>query len=745
MELFYLGLVALLFVLAVFDLFVGVSNDAVNFLSSAVGARAAKLRTVIIIAAVGVFCGAAMSNGMMEIARHGIFHPALFSFRELMCVFLAVMVTDIVLLDLFNTLGLPTSTTVSMVFELLGATFALALVKIAADTTGALSLSALMNTEKALSVIMAIFVSVAIAFVFGALVQWLSRLLFSFHLEKASHWKLGLFGGLCATAIVWFMLIKGAKDLTFMSPEMKAAIAANTWTIVASCAVGLSLLMWLLSRLGAGVLRCVVLLGTFALAMAFAGNDLVNFIGVPLAGFSAYTDFAANGGGDASGYFMGSLDSAARTPAVFLIGAGCIMVYSLMTSKKAQGVVRTSVDLARQAGGDEMFGSSRLARSLVRYTTGIGSSIADMVPQGIRQWTERRFDTTDARTPDGAAFDMLRAAVNLVMASLLVALGTSLKLPLSTTYVAFMVAMGSSLADRAWGRDSAVYRITGVLSVVGGWFLTAGAAFTLCFGVALAMRYGGMPVMALLAAAAVAVLIRSNMRYRKKQQESADALFDSLVAAEDKAEVRRLLSRHIAHHLVGFLGYAARTWRQTAEGLATEDLAALRQAEREAAQMKDTLKKVRHKEMVGLQRMDRNLAVEKSTWFHLVSNSVQQMNYCLRRIAEPSRDHVDNHFRPLPAECAAELRSLGDDLALVLRRAREMAGSGDYTPAEDARAECDRLKARLSEARRRQQLRMQDDTEGMKIHYVYLGMLQETQELVSALRHLLRAAKRFNE
>lgn len=745
MDILYLGFVALLFVLAVFDLFVGVSNDAVNFLSSAVGARAAKLRTVIIIAAIGVFAGASMSNGMMEIARHGIFHPSLFAFSELMCIFMAVMVTDIVLLDLFNSLGLPTSTTVSMVFELLGATFALSIVKLAADPTGLLSLSSLMNTEKALSVIMAIFVSVAIAFVFGALVQWLSRLLFSFRIDKAPHWKLGLFGGLAATAIIWFMLIKGTRDLTFMSAEMKSAIASNAWAIVGVCGVALSLLMWLLSRLGVGVLRVVVLLGTFALAMAFAGNDLVNFIGVPLAGFASWVDYSAMGQGDASGYMMTALEGPARTPALFLIAAGAVMVYSLITSKKAQGVVKTSVDLARQAGGDEMFGSSRLARSIVRYSTALGSDIAAGLPAGVKAWASRRFDTTSAEVPQGAAFDMLRAAVNLVMASLLVALGTSLKLPLSTTYVAFMVAMGSSLADKAWGRDTAVYRITGVISVIGGWFLTAGAAFTLCFLVALAMHYGGMIAMVALVAAALFILIRSNIRYRRKQAESSDVLFDSLTSAEDPERIRLLLSRHIAHHLVGFLDYTALTWQRIAQGLATEDLSSLRQAEREAAAMKDTLKKVRHKEMLGLQRMDRDVAVEKSTWFHLISNSVQQINYCLRRMAEPAREHVDNHFTPLPEECAAETERIGEALATVLRRAREIAGSGDYTPVDEVRAECDRIKTMLSDARRRQQVRMQDDKEHLKIHYVYLGLLQETQELVSALRHLLRAGKRFDE
>ena len=477
----FLGIVVFLFLLAIFDLVVGVSNDAVNFMNSAIGAKAASFKTIIAIAAFGIFIGATLSNGMMEIARHGIFRPEQFYFQELMCIFLAVMVTDVVLLDIFNSLGMPTSTTVSMVFELLGGTFVLALIKIAGDETGMLGFADLLNTEKALSVILGIFLSVAVAFFFGTLVQYLSRLLFTFNYTKKLKYTIGLFGGIAVTAIIYFMLIKGLKDSAFMTTENKHWIQENTLMLVSCSFVFFTILMQILHWCKINVFKVVVMLGTFALAMAFAGNDLVNFIGVPLAGFSAYTDFMANGNGEPMGYLMNSLNGPAKTPFLFLFLAGVIMVYALITSKKAQNVVKTSVDLSRQDEGDEMFGSSAVARSIVRSTMSASESIAKILPDNLKRWADSRFNKDVMIMENGAAFDLIRASVNLVLAGLLIALGTSLKLPLSTTYVTFMVAMGSSLADRAWSRDSAVYRITGVLSVIGGWFITAGAAFTICF------------------------------------------------------------------------------------------------------------------------------------------------------------------------------------------------------------------------------------------------------------------------
>ncbi len=745
METIYLCFVVFLFVLAVFDLSVGVSNDAVNFLNSAVGAKAAKFRTVIIIAAVGIFCGAAMSNGMMEIARHGIFRPEQFYLNELMCIFLTVMVTDIVLLDIFNSLGMPTSTTVSLVFELLGATFALAIFKLVGDETGLLSMANLLNTEKALSVIMGIFVSVAIAFFFGTLVQFISRILFKFNYKPGLSWKIGIFGGIAATAIIYFMLIKGIKDLTIMSPELKTYINENTLTIVGGCFVFFTILMQILHFCKVNVFKVVVLMGTFALAMAFAGNDLVNFIGVPLAGYASYLDWMANGAGDPGAFLMGSLNGPAKTEFIFLFVAGIIMVISLLTSKKAHNVIKTSVDLARQDAGDEMFGSSRMARTLVRTSTTTINGVLSIIPSGVKRWVNSRFDQDNIILENGAAFDLVRASVNLVLAGLLIAVGTSLKLPLSTTYVTFMVAMGTSLADRAWSRESAVFRITGVISVIGGWFITAGAAFILAFFVVLIMYYGGTIGTIAMIILGLALLVRSHIKYSKKKEaeKAEDDLFQRILASQDKQETRLLLNEHVAKSQVEYVGYAGETYLKITDAFINEDYKTLHKASVSLKNRKVELKKIRRKEMLCLRRIDKDLAIEKNTWFHLASNSTRQMIYCLRRIVDPCEEHVDNHFSPITQEQVKEFIPLRDTLIYLMNRSKQVIADGNYEEVDALRSEYDKLKEVLSRTRKLQMNRMQDEKDNLAASYVYLNMIQESQELVSALRHLLRAARSF--
>ena len=415
METFYLFLVIFLFVLAIVDLSVGVSNDAVNFLNSAIGARAASFKVIIAIAAVGVFVGAALSNGMMDIARHGIYQPQHFYFSEIMCILAAVMLTDVVLLDIFNSLGMPTSTTVSMVFELVGGTVAIALVKIA-SSSGALQLGDLLNTEKAFTVILGIFLSVAIAFFFGVIVQYLSRILFSFNYKKSSKYFIGLFGGLAATSIIYFMLIKGLKTSSFMTGEFKDMVYANTGMIVLGCMVFFTILMQVLHWLKVNVFKVVILMGTFALALAFAGNDLVNFIGVPLAGYSSYMDLMAQGGTTTTDTFlMTSLLGPAQTPWYFLVGSGIVMVIALATSKKAQNVVKTSLDLSRQSDGEESFGTSPVARVLVRNCSNISATILSIVPTPVKNWIDSRFNQSEMIMDDKASFDLVRASVNVVL------------------------------------------------------------------------------------------------------------------------------------------------------------------------------------------------------------------------------------------------------------------------------------------------------------------------------------------
>ena len=523
MEWMYLGMVIFLFILAAFDLFVGVSNDAVNFLNSAIGSKAAKFRTLVVIASVGVFFGCVLSNGMMDIARHGIFTPQYFSFRDVMYIYLAVMVTDIVLLDIFNSFGMPTSTTVSMVFELLGASFAFVMIKMAGDGS-VLGLGDYLNTSKALEVILGIFMSVPIAFVFGSLIQWIVRNVFTFSIDRNLKWKIGIYGGVALTAIIYFMLFKGLKDLSFMSADVKAFLNTHILLILGCIFAVSTVMMQVLYWCKVNVFRVVVLCGTFALATAFAGNDLVNFIGVPLAGYSSFLDFTNNGMGAApDSFMMASLAESAKTPILFLIAAGAIMVFSLATSKKARKVVQTEVGLSRKNEGDEMFGSSKVARSLVRFSNSVAGVVLHYTPSSVRHFVNSRFQVPENYDDNGAAYDLCRASVNLCVASLLIALGTSLKLPLSTTFVTFMVAMGSSLADRAWSRESAVFRITGVLTVIGGWFITAGVAFTACFAVAMAMRFGGVVAVVVIVAAGIYSIVHSQQRFAKKNVRRAKA------------------------------------------------------------------------------------------------------------------------------------------------------------------------------------------------------------------------------
>ena len=732
--------------LAIFDLLVGVSNDAVNFMNSAVGAKVARYRTIIIVAAVGVFAGAILSNGMMDIGRHGIFQPANFSFYEIMCILLAVMVTDVVLLDVFNTLGLPTSTTVSMVFELLGGTFILAILKIIGDETGLLSLGDMMNTEKALSVIMGIFLSVAIAFIAGTLVQYISRIIFSFNYKKHLSWTIGIFGGISVTSLSYFVLIKGLKSAPFMSAESLAWIDQNTTLLVAGCFVFFTLLMQILHWCKVNVFRIIVLLGTFALALAFAGNDLVNFIGVPLAGFSAYTDYVANSNGAGiHDFMMSSLMSSAKTPSIFLLASGIIMVYALATSKKAKNVIKTSVDLARQEEGDEMFGSSALARTIVRRATTINEFMVKVIPVGMRRWIDSRFNKDEVILENGAAFDMVRAAVNLVLSGLLIIIGTTMKLPLSTTYVTFIVAMGSSLADRAWGRESAVYRITGMLSVIGGWFITAFVAFTICALVTAIMFYTSFVGMFIFICVAVFLLVRSNIKYSKKEKaEQQDDTFKRMMASKDKAEVLSLLRLHVKETLTDYINYTEQAYMQVTDGFINEDLKQLKKVMSSTDDQKKMLKKRRRKEILGLRRIPIPIAIEKNTWFHLGSNSCEQMLYCLKRICEPCKEHVDNNFNPISKDCIAEFLPIREELCQLMDRTQTVIENNNYAEADDILVKGDALKNKISALRKQQMNRMQEaDSTSLKASMVYLNILQESQELVSIWRHLLRASRFF--
>ena len=744
METIYIVIVAFLLILAVFDLFVGVSNDAVNFLQSAIGAKAARFRTVLIVASVGVAVGAMMSAGMMDVARHGIMHPVNYSFHEVMVVFLAVMVTDVIILDVFNTLGLPTSTTVSLVFDLLGGTFILALVKMAGDPT--LALSDLLNSDKALSVIVAIFVSVAIAFVCGVLVQWLSRIIFTFRTKNHKVAE-SVFGGISFAILAYFVFIKGLSKSPVFATDAKVWIDANTTMLLGAVFAAATLLSYLLLLMRVSVFRLVVLMGTFALAMAFAGNDLVNFIGVPLAGLSSYQDWVSHGAGSVDTFMMGSLMESAKSPFLYLMIAGGIMIFAMATSKKAQNVVKTSVDLSRQDESDEMFGTSRAARSIVRATQECGQFLVRYLPKGMMQRIDSRFNKEEVVLKDGAAFDMVRAAVNLVLASVLIVIGTNFKLPLSTTYVTFMVAMGTSLADRAWSRESAVFRVTGVLSVIGGWFVTAGVAFATCALVCLTIYFGGFIAMFAFMALAVFLLIRSNIQYARKAKKASpeDASFKLMMRSRDPEIVWDVLCKHVSRTQSGTCEFALDQYNDIVESFSDQNLRGLRRVHRALNDKLDELTKIRRREFLALRRSPTQISLERNTWFHLGFNSNQQYIYCLKRMLDPAKEHVDNNFTPLPQSYRDEFEPMRQRINDLMKTTAQMLDTRRFDRYRETMLEADSCKNTLSVYRKRHIDRMQRSTNSAeyKVSLIYLNILQESQELLSIMRHQLRAGKKL--
>ena len=749
METIYLCIVIFLLCLAVFDLFVGVSNDAVNFLQSAVGARVAAFRTVLIIASVGVVLGAVLSSGMMDVARHGIMMPDRYSFHEVMTIFLAVMVTDVIVLDVFNTLGMPTSTTVSLVFELLGGTAMLAMLKVMADPD--LDYGMLLNSSKALQVIIAIFVSVAISFVVGMVVMWISRVVFTFNYGKHSRYSIAIFGGIAFTALSYFIFLKGVGKSPYLSDGVRDYIDTNTNMLLVLTFIASTIVMEVLHLMKVNIFRFTVLMGTFALAMAFAGNDLVNFIGVPLAGLDSYQDYVANGHGvGIDGFMMSSLMESAKTPPFYLLAAGTIMIVAMATSKKAQNVIKTSVDLARQDEGDEMFGSSRAARAIVRFCQSMIEMVVAIFPVGLRKWITRRFNANDVELKDDkAAFDVVRAAVNLVIASMLITFGTNHRLPLSTTYVTFMVAMGTSLADRAWSRESAVFRITGVLSVIGGWFLTAGVAFLACALVCLCMWYGGIAVQVAFIVLVIFLLIRSNRQYKRKQETTKkdDDNFRLMMRTRDPELVWEMLRNHVRNTQSKVCRLALEQYNAVLDGFNTQNVKMLRGSDKTLRRELDVLKKYRRQELLGLKRSPMDIAIERNTWFHVGINSDQQYIYTLRRMMLPVKEHVDNNFTPVPAAYISEYEPVRRRVNDLMKMTCEAIETNRYEQYRGVLAEADVCKDDLSVIRKIHINRMQKSgtSKMMQVDMVYLNLLQETQQLLSVMRHQLRSAKKFME
>ncbi len=713
METIYMCIVGFLLCLAVFGLFVGVSNDAVNFMQSAVGARAAKFRTILIFASVGVILGAIMSTGMMDVARNSIMIPQHYSFAEVITIFLAVMVTNVLILDTFNSLGMPTSTTISLVFGLLGSTFSIATLK--AFSSDAIGYDMLLNSSQALSMIIAIFVSVAFAFVFGWFIMWISRIVFTFNYKHHSRYAIAIFGGIAFTALAYFIFLKGIGNSPYLASDIRLWIIENTRWLLFITFMGSTFLVQILYLLKVNIFRMIVLVGTFALAMAFAGNDLVNFIGIPLTGLESYQDYVSHANGATpSSFMMTSLMDSAHTPPVYLLLAGIIMVVAMATSRKAQNVIKTSVDLSRQDEGDEMFGSSRAARAIVRFFQSANKAVSGILPSCVARYINTRLNKNTIILEDkNAAFDMVRASVTLVVSSMLITIGTNYKLPLSTTYVTFMVAMGSSLADRAWSRESAVFRVTGVISVIGGWFITAGASFLAAALVCLLMYYGGVVSNLLVLVLMVVIIIRSNIKYRKKiQQEDRDKdVFQLMMRTRDPELVWDMLRKQVRRTQSNICRFSLEQFNLIMLGFESENSSLLGKSNKSLKNVKTMLKKTRKQQLLVLQRIPYNIAIERNTWFHLGMNSNQQYIYTLRRMLEPIKEHVDNSFNPLSSELINEFMPVKNTINELMKATCEQIETGRYDNYRQILADADTCKDNLSVLRKKHIDRMQQSSD----------------------------------
>jgi phosphate/sulfate permease len=745
METIYLVIVGVLFLLAVSDLVVGVSNDAVNFLNSAIGARVASFKVIMFIAALGVFVGASFSGGMMEVARKGIFNPQFFLFEEIMIIFLAVMLTDVILLDLFNTFGLPTSTTVSIVFELLGAAIGVAVIK--STNNPDMSLAEYINSAKALAIISGILLSVVISFTVGMIVQYITRILFSFNYKRRLKYFGALWGGIAITAITYFLIVKGAKGATFMSEEVQTWIASNgnliilysliLWTVL------IQILYWLFNL---NIMKATVLAGTFALAMAFAGNDLVNFIGVPLAGFESFKIYQASGT-PADQLLMNSLAGEVKTEGYLLIIAGLIMVITLWTSKKARRVVQTSLDLGRQSEGEERFGSSFFARSIVRGSIAISKSFNAVIPAKVRNFIDKQFDISayeeeqQKKGKEASSFDALRASVNLVVASILIAYATSMKLPLSTTYVTFMVAMGTSLADRAWGRESAVYRITGVVSVIGGWFLTAFSAATVAFIMATILMFGGNYAIFAL------VLLAAFMVYRThvitKKQDSETKLYNEMEIEEVNGEIlsEKVLEK-CRSSVSSVLKDISKLYSESLNFFEAEDRKHLKENTKEVASLNKRTKKLKNNIYNTVRKLQEE-SIDSGLYYVQVVDYLRETVHSLTFIVNPCYEHLDNNHKVFSEAQFEEINILESKVRSLITKANNMIDQSDFKHLQELIDEQSKLIDVIKGMRKKQLKRIKKEKAGTKISMLYLSVLHETQNMLLHLVNLLKAQRDF--
>ena len=749
MEKFYLILVIVLFALAISDLIVGVSNDAVNFLNSAIGSKAAPKWVIFLMASLGVLVGATFSNGMMEVARKGIFHPDMFYFSEIMVIFLAVMITDVILLDMFNTFGMPTSTTVSIVFELLGSAVAVSAVKIKSGGGSiVMELAQYINSGKALAIISGILVSVFIAFTVGAIVQYFSRLIFTFRYRGPMKYVGAIFGGMAITMITYFMLIKGIQGSSYADIRLDSGVSVQEWVTTHTFlimvysfifwTVIMQLLRWIFKI---KILKTVVLVGTFALAMAFAGNDLVNFIGVPLAGYNSFKAWMASGGADPGTFGMAMLAGKVGTPTYMLVIAGLVMISTLILSKKARSVVATTVDLSRQREGEERFESSLAARFLVRSSTSFNNMLSRVVPSSFTNRVRARFEPFSyykEEDEDAPAFDKVRAAVNLVVASILIALGTSLKLPLSTTYVTFMVAMGTSLADRAWDRETAVYRISGVFSVIGGWFLTALIAFTVSGIIALLIAVSGNFIIFVFVAVAILVVIRTHILFKKRSQSKAAEEEEDIDGADANEEIIEKSSKQVVKAIV----FSNQVLTMGVESFLNEDRAGLKKAQETCETFSKKAKRNKDKVYSTISKLTSG-SLDTSHFYVQMIEHQREMAHAVHFMLEPMIKHVENNHKPFVKEQVENLSALVTRIDTFFNFTLHAIKEENFDELNNLIKERDVIIEMVKKMEKNQIKRIKNKGVNTRNSQLFFKMIAEIEQLMLHTVNLVKAQRDF--
>lgn len=745
METIFIVILITVVLLAVLDVMVGVSNDAVNFLNSAIGSKAASFRTIMIIASAGLLIGAVFSSGMMEIARSGIFTPSMFSFYDVMIIFLAVMLADVILLDLFNYIGFPTSTTVSIIFELLGAATCLAVIKIITNDDSFVTLLQYINTDKASEIVFSIILSVFLSFILGSIVQYITRIIFTFKSETRIKKYGALFGGFAITAISFFILIKGAKNLSFLSEDVKDWIKYNQILLI-----GINFILWtivsqILIFFRINILRIIILIGTFSLALAFAGNDLVNFIGIPIAALQSYDIFVASGSTDPRNFMMAELaNNDIVAPVYYLIIAGVIMIITLWTSKKAKNVIQTSLNLSKQDDGEEDFNPNFLSRAIVRGVIIIGKVLDRVLPQSLQLKIDQRFENPKKnlslkdRTTDEEAFDMIRASINLIVAAVLISIGTSLKLPLSTTYVTFMVAMGTSFADRAWDRDSAVFRVAGVFNVIGGWFLTGISAFIMAATVALIMyfgeEYGIFTMIALLAF----ILFKSYRSYDKKDKTMTE---DTLVnfTNDDIDSLQKILNKN-KKQIGKVLHKTAETFEVSITSIEDENLSHLSDNKKKLKKLLNSIQDLKSNFYRLLRDMD-NSNVHTTKDFVKSFGYLQNITTSINFINTSIHTYINNNHKKLTDEQIQDLKNINQYYSELLMQTSKDFTNNDFYNFEKKRVALDE---KLTLALNNQIERIQQQKVGQKSATLFFTILTEVEYTVDRIEKLVKLYDEIN-